>query len=180
MKKLCLLLIALSLNTISLNQKTLAVQLRDGTVAFAKSPRLLNVMTTFTNVGSWSAKYYYTISLPEEAGEPLSQVVIEQREGGERIDYRDNKTFAFVGTRQNRGEPLPLTAITDAENRNLITVKFAPPVQPGQTITIGLQPRQNPWFSGVYLFGVTAYPEGEKSQGMYLGVGRLHFYNPWW
>lgn len=32
-------------------------------------------------------------------------------------------------------------------------------------------------FSGVYLFGVTAFPAGEKSHGQFIGFGRLHFYN---
>jgi len=54
-------------------------------------------------------------------------------------------------------------------------VTFDPPVTPGKR-SIGLRPVRNLRFSGVYLFGVTAYPVGEKSHGQFLGFGRLHFY----
>jgi Protein of unknown function (DUF2808) len=56
-------------------------------------------------------------------------------------------------------------------------VQFNPPVQPGRKVTIALSPQRNPAYSGVYLFGVTAFPTGEKSHGQFLGFGRLHFYD---
>jgi hypothetical protein len=34
--------------------------------------------------------------------------------------------------------------------------------------------KHNPIGGGVYLFGVTAYPMGDHSSGMFLGYGRFH------
>ncbi|HEY9294790.1 MAG TPA: DUF2808 domain-containing protein [Phormidium sp.] len=42
---------------------------------------------------------------------------------------------------------------------------------------MALDPVRNPCFSGVYLFGVTAFPQGEKAHGQFLGFGRFHFYD---
>ncbi len=40
-----------------------------------------------------------------------------------------------------------------------------------------VKPKRNPQTVGVYLFGVTVYPEGEDSLGIYLGPGRLHIHD---
>nr|WP_277883373.1 DUF2808 domain-containing protein [Nostoc flagelliforme] len=47
---------------------------------------------------------------------------------------------------------------------------------PGNTVTIALAVRRNPIGSGVYQFGVTAYPDGENSLGQLLGYGHINFY----
>ena len=155
---------------------TEAVQLADGTVSFEKSPRLINAVTTFNAVRVWSAKYYFTIYLPDNAGEPLEQVTIQQRQGVEDIRFQLEKTFAFEGTHRDKGERLTLQAVSKDEQTNTISVTFDPPIPPGQTFTIGLKPRRNPRYSGIYLFGITAFPAGEKPRSLYLGVGRLQFY----
>ena len=54
------------------------------------------------------------------------------------------------------------------------TIAFDPPVSPGTTVTVALRAKRNP-SGGVYLFGVTAFPAGERSWGQFLGYGRLHF-----
>lgn len=92
-------------------EPALAVQLRDGTVAFAKSPLLLDFVTTQNNVLSWSARYYVTIFIPEEAGENLSEVAIEEREGSERIVFLENKTFAFQGVKKRNNNPYLLQLV---------------------------------------------------------------------
>lgn len=60
--------------------------------------------------------------------------------------------------------------MTQDRKKQTVILNFDPPVTPGQTITIGLRPVQNPWISGVYLFGVTANPRGEKSHGQFRGL----------
>lgn len=67
--------------------------------------------------------------------------------------------------------------MTVGENKREITAEFATPIPPGTTVTVGLKPRKNPQYDGVYLFGVTAFPAGETVQELYLGVRRLHFYD---
>lgn len=174
--------IALTLGTLALTagigvtvDLAQAIQLRDGTVYFVQPPDLVEATTTFKSVNVWGATYYFTINLPENAGEPLQRVTITQREGTDNIRFDLEDSRAFVGTRSNKGARLTLSSVT-RDPEKTVSVVFAPPVTPGQTITIGLRPVYNPRFSGVYLFGVTAFPVGEKSHGQFLGFGRFHFY----
>lgn len=155
---------------------TQAVQFQDGRVSFEKSPRLVDVITTQDSTSVWGAKYYFTMEIPENAGEPLSKVTIQQREGVEEIRFQLEKTFAFEGNHTHKGEPLTVQSVTQDEATGEISVIFDRPITPGTIFTIGLKPGRNPDYSGVYLFGVTAFPQGEKPLGLYLGVGRLHFY----
>jgi hypothetical protein len=77
----------------------------------------------------------------------------------------------------NRRNVTGLGEVSQDRQTRAVTINFNPPIPPGQTVTVSLRPRQNPIFSGVYLFGITAYPQGEKAYGQFLGYGRLHFYN---
>jgi hypothetical protein len=153
-----------------------AIQLADGTVYFAQPPRLVEATTTFKGVNMWGATYYFTLSVPENAGEPLQRVTINQKEGGYDIRFDLEDSRSFVGTRWDKGSKLTLGEVTRNRETQTVSVTFAPPVPPGKTVTIGLRPVRNPMFSGIYLFGVTAFPVGEKSHGQFLGFGRLHFY----
>jgi hypothetical protein len=153
-----------------------AVELEGGRTAFEKSPRLLDAVTTLSSVRVWGAKYYFTIALPNDIGEPLGKITIQQRQGGDEIDFYRDKTFAFVGTRKDKGENLSLASVNWDEQTKTISLIFDPPVSPGTTLTVGLKPKRNPDYGGVYLFGVTAFPVGSNPDGLYLGVGRLQFY----
>ncbi|MDF5707942.1 MAG: DUF2808 domain-containing protein [Nostoc sp. S4] len=162
---------------------TQAVQLADGTVYFVQPPKLLDATTTYKDVNVWGATYYFTINLPENAGESLQKVTIAQREGSQNIQYDLDDTRAFVTTGDRKKTQLTLGPVTRERKTRTITVNFDPPVTPGQTVTIALRPVINPSFSGVYLMGVTAFPVGEKSHGQFLGFGRFQFYSngrSWW
>jgi Protein of unknown function (DUF2808) len=162
---------------------TEAVQLRDGTVYFVQPPTLVNATTTYKDVNVWGGTYYFTINLPENAGESLQKVTIAQKEGSENIRYDLNDTRAFVRTSERKKSRLTLGPVTAERKTRTVTVNFEPPVTPGQTVTIALRPVKNPSFSGVYLLGVTAFPVGEKSHGQFLGFGRFQFYSNrshWW
>lgn len=157
-----------------------AIRFADGRVSFEKAPDLVSATTTFKDVNVWGATYFFTISLPPNAGEPLQQVIINQIEGSEDIRFDLDETYAVEGTGWHDGNKLPLGKVTRDKEKHAISVTFNPPVPPGKTLTIALRPVRNPFFDGVYLFGVTAFPSGEKPYGIYLGVGRLHFYRgPW-
>jgi hypothetical protein len=156
---------------------TQAVQLRDGTVYFVQPPDLVEATTTFKGVNMWGATYYFTINIPQQAGEPLQKVVINQRQGGDNIRYDLEDTRAFVGTRRRKGTQLTLGEVTRDRKTRTVVVNFNPPVPPGTTVTIGLRPVKNPMTSGVYLLGVTAFPPGEKSHGQFIGFARLNFYS---
>ncbi len=155
---------------------TLARQLSDGTVFFEKAPRLLDAYSTFSSVRIRGAKYYFTIELPVNAGEPLQKVIIRQRRGEQNIRFFVDETFAFEGTPDERGQRLGLETVTQNEETKEIEVIFDPPIPPGAIFTIGLKPKRNPRYGGIYLFGVTVFPVGDKSYGLYLGPGRFQFY----
>jgi hypothetical protein len=155
----------------------IASQFPNGRVVFDKSPRLLDVVTTFNSVRAWGATYYFTVELPKEAGEPIDKVVIAQRQGSEDIEFLLDKTIAVEGSYDNKGKQINLGAVTRNEETKEITIILDSPVSPGTIFSIGLKPRINPFYSGIYLFGVTVFPQGEKPSPLYLGAGRLDFYS---
>lgn len=150
-----------------------SVCLADGTVYFVQPPRLVNAVTTSSVAYSPLATYYFTLTLPETAGEPLGQVTFQQAEGAEFVEFRTQDSAAFEGERSRLGAALPIQQVTVDPDKRSLTVRFDPPIAPGKTVTIALQPRQNPGFRGVYQFGVTAFPAGEKAYGQFLGYGRF-------
>ncbi|WP_013325351.1 DUF2808 domain-containing protein [Gloeothece verrucosa] len=159
-----------------LGSPVLAIQFADGTRSFEKSPLLLDAITTFDGVRVPAAKYYFTIEIPEDVGEPVGKIVIGQRYSPQTIDFYPEKTVAFVGTYTHRGENYTIKNAEWDRQFETVTVTFDPPIPPGNTVTVGLKPIRNPDYGGVYLFGVTVFPQGEDSLGLYLGVGRFHFY----
>ena len=173
--------LAVSTGLLSGMQVASAVRLADGTVYFAQPPSLVSATTTYNQVYAWTATYYFTLSIPENAGEPLQRVTISLDEGAEDIEFNLKDSRAFEGTRQHKGEKITLGAVT--QDKRSLSITFDPPVPPGKTVTIALYPFQNPRLGGIYLFGVTAFPPGEKTHGQFLGFGRLQFYEsfeyPW-
>lgn len=159
---------------IPLGPQIYAVTLRDGITAFAGVPRLISVTTTNNTIRAWSAVYYFTIELPEDATEPLKKLEISQTQGFDVPGYEVQRTRVFAGDRRNRGRSFTIEEVAIA-NRTL-TLTLEEPIPPGTTFTVGLYPLRNPNVTGVYLFGVTAFPQGAKPQKAFLGFGRLHFY----
>jgi Protein of unknown function (DUF2808) len=161
---------------LALPRSASAVRLADGTIYFARSPQLGTVSTTASATNAWVVTYYFTLMLPANAGEPLGQVTIAQSEGFDAVRFSPREITAFAGTNRRSGEKFNLETAVDRKAKT-VTVKFDPPVPPGQTVTIALSPERNPFTGGVYLFGVTAFPAGSKAHGQFLGFGRLHFYD---
>jgi Protein of unknown function (DUF2808) len=151
-----------------------AIQLSDGTVYFAKVPQLVGAATNDKAVGSLAPTYRFTINLPADAGVPMQRVTLVQTEGAGNIRFNLSPTTAYVG--KNRQALLPLGNISQDPQTRAIEVSFQPAIAPGTIVTIALRPVQNPSIGGTYLFGVTAYPQGEKAHGQFLGYGRLQFY----
>ncbi len=148
-----------------------AVQTVDGVVYFDRPPRLVRSSATFTTAGSTVATYWLTLELLPDAGAPLQRVVLTQQSGSQTVRFRVQATRAYVGDRPT-GQEIPLAEVL-ATKPGQMTIVFATPVQPGATLTLALYPVQNPTFPGVYQFGVTAYPQGERAYGQFLGLGRF-------
>lgn len=157
------------------NTLAMAVELSNGQTAFEGSLRLINTYANFTKRGNSLAKYYFTLKISEDAGEPLKAIKVEQRKYfADIVEFKTEESSAFIGDRSARGEKLSLAAVETNAELGEVTVIFEQPVSPGNTVTVVVKPKRNPRTGGVYLFGLTAYPEGEDSLGKYLGSGRLH------
>jgi hypothetical protein len=159
-----------------------AVQLRDGKTYFVHLPTLIEAETTVNRIYSRSATYYFAIALPQNMGEPLQKLEISQTEGFESIDFWENETSAYL--QSPSGERIAISSKTEilpSNDRHKVTVTFEPPIpannQLNSKLIVGLRPVRNPRTEGVYLFGVTASPQGDRPNSQFLGYGRLSFYD---
>ncbi len=159
----------------SLSPVILAAQNKASISYFSRSPRLINVMTTYRGARVGRPRYYYTIDLPVGVGQPLKKITINQRQGFDEIDYYPQDTIAFQGTPHHRENSLNIESTTWDKQTETMTIIFDPPVSPGTRFTVGLKAKKNPAYGGIYLFGVTAFPAGNNPRELYLGAGRLHF-----
>ena len=172
--------------TISFNElhssEAEAVQLRDGKTYFLQLPTLLGAETTVNRVYASYAVYYFTLTLPQNLGEPLQKLEILQTEGFDRIDFRD-QVIAFLADEAGERVQIPVKLdIAERNGRNQVTVTFDPPIAANSLIAnrrlvVGLRPIHNPRYDGVYLFSVIALPLGDRPHSQFLGYGRLNFYD---
>jgi hypothetical protein len=169
-------LTALSTGVVSLGLVTLpaiAVRFADGTVQFAGVPSLGKVSTTDNQAYAWSATYFFTLQVPADASEPLGRVMFQQMEGVDTVEFNLKRTYSYLNG--DRAQSTPVETIQ--AKPDTLELTFNPPVPPGSTVTIGLRPYANPRTGGVYLFGVTTAPAGEKVRSQFVGSGRLQFYD---
>ncbi len=154
----------------------LALKTNHGQTIFKVSPKILDISTTSTKVRSPIVKYHLILEIPANAGEPLQAIKIKQRKNSpDDIIFDQNQTRAFLGNSHQQELTLSPTAMKEKEmSPGEITVIFAQPLPPGNLVTIELKPKNNPRFSGTYQLGVTAYPQGENPQGLYLGSRRIN------
>lgn len=157
---------------------TQAVELSDGTISFVQVPRLLDSGSTDNAARAIGPIHYFTVHVPEKAGEPLRKVVIQQKQGFDPdLEYWLNRSQAFTGSFRRKGTPVTLADVTHDRKNQIVTVTFNPPVPPETTVTIRLYPIENPRYGGVYLFGITAFPDGNQPYGQFLGHGRFNIYS---
>jgi hypothetical protein len=150
-----------------------AVRFADGTVQFAGVPRLGKVTTTDNQAWAWGATYLFTLQMPEDASEPLGRVTLQQTEGVDTVEFNLKRTYAFL----NGDRRQAATVETIMVKPDTLELMFDPPIPPGATLTIAVRPYTNPNVGGVYLFGVTTAPAGEKVRDQFIGYGRLQFYD---
>lgn len=175
-----LTLASVSIGHFSLDSTAQAVRLADGTVFFEQVPRLVTASITKQSVSRSNVGYYFDLSVPSDAGEALQRIEITQQDADlftREVEFELDESQAFVGRRRDRDEPLTLGTVDVDEETHTVSVTFDPPVPAGTDLTLRLEAERNPRLSGVYLFGVTAYPEGEPSHGQFLGFGRFHIYD---
>jgi hypothetical protein len=105
----------------------LAVQLLDGTVYFTQPPSLEKATTTYRNIDIPST-YYFTLSLPENAGEPLQRVTLTQHKGTEDIEFDLKRTKAEAETLSHSRQPLTLGEVKGDRKTKTVSITFNPPV----------------------------------------------------
>ncbi len=171
---------ALLITAIAASPTTLtAAQLADGTTMFDSPPRLVSFVTTRDRTNDSRATYYVTVDLLPEAGESLKTLQVSLIEGRfRRLDYRLDDLEVFQGDRRDRGEAIPIESATYDDATQTLTVQLATAAAPGQLVTFALSPNRNPARGGVYLFEVTAAPEGERPVSQRVGTGRLNIFRP--
>ncbi|MBD2033511.1 DUF2808 domain-containing protein [Leptolyngbya sp. FACHB-321] len=158
------------------SQKSIGIG-QAGQSFFSHPPQLVRA-AALPNGGSVSSTYEFTLTVPQDAGQPLKAVTIAQAPSAETVKFNVTNNRASIGRRFAAGPEIRLASVRGDQSTNLgeATVVFNQPVLPGNTVTLSLPVQKNPHSSGVYLFGVTAYPEGENGLGQFLGYGRINFY----
>ena len=154
-----------------------AFELGKAARGFEKSPVLIRSAASFSGARTPST-YQFTIAVPKDAGEALKAVKISPKDNAKQIKFNVSQSEAFMGDSLAGGTNLSLANVGGSQinDSNEVTVVFDKPVQSRNTITVSLEVKRNPNTGGVYLFGITAFPEGANSPGLYLGSGRLHIF----
>jgi archaellin len=179
MSKISLVSCFLTISTVIINVNILglkpleALELSNKQTAFTVSPRLIDSVTSIESKNSPLATYKFTIAVPKNARESLKAVKIVQKNKLDLIIFKEDRSRAFLGNRL-AGNSLPVTSTVKQSRAGEITLVFDSAIEPGNTVTIAIKPKRNPSFGGVYLFGVTAYPTGKNSLGLYLGSASIH------
>ena len=135
---------------------------------------------TFTNYYWYvmlASQYYFTVTMPADAGAGLGGMVIQQTRGSDRLfQFFPNQTTAFVGTPRQEGKAFPVKAVFDDASRTM-TVTFLEAPQPGQTVTVSLVPQNNPRWADTYMFAVQALPAGPNPVAASLGYATMNIYD---
>lgn len=158
--------------------KTESTAIRQAGQTFFSHPPTLIRATSFQIGANIPSTYEFTLTVPQDAGQPLKAVTITQVENVETVNFDVSNSKAYIGRQLTTSSGIRLASVGGNQPANLAeaTIVFDRPVQPGNTVTIALAAENNPHQSGVYLFGVTAYPDGKNGLGQFLGYGRIHFY----
>jgi len=170
---LCSLISTVAIALVKLESQ--AVQYPDGKLAFESAVLLIDTHATFNEVRARQAKYYFDLELPDNIGEPLGKIVIQQRSGADQVRFKLDRTKVYFGTHNSKQEEIDsITSYNEATGE--ITIRLKQVINPDNSLTIALKPKRNPDYAGVYLFGITAFPPGKDSLGLYLGAGRFQIY----
>ena len=148
-----------------------ASQVASDKFVFDHVPHLVSTSTTQPNSLVSNGTYEFTLTIPQDAGAPLQAVTISQVANAAKIRFAPAQSQAVAN-----GATVPISSI-GGETSDDLTIAFERPIQPGSTVTISLVADRNPGAGGIYLFGVTAYPVGDSTNGLFLGYGRVTLFS---
>ena len=153
-----------------------AVELQ-GQTWFAKPPWTVEFRNYYSYAMQSGGEYYFTVTLPEQAGVGLGGLLIQQTRGVDTtFGFDVNATRAFLGVPRREGRPLPVESRFDQNSRQF-DIRFPEPPQPGQTVTLALRPWNNPNQADTYMFSVQAVPAGPNPVPASLGFATLAIYD---
>ena len=153
-----------------------AVELQ-GQTWFMKPPWKVDFRNYYWYVMQTGGEYYFTLTLPEQAGVGLGGLRIQQTRGVDRqFPLAAERTRAFLGLPRREGPSIPVEARFDNQRR-LYDLRFPQPPQPGETITVALRPWYNPTQADTYMFSVQALPAGPNPVPASLGFATMPIYS---
>ncbi|MEL6136234.1 MAG: DUF2808 domain-containing protein [Cyanobacteria bacterium J06626_23] len=149
-----------------------------GPISYFRAPPRIVETHRSSSLQFRSADYFFTIDIPDSAATALEQVTFSQIEGPDYPSFSMRRSYAFIGSRGDRGEPLTLGLLANDTSERTISVVFSPPIEPGQQVTVALHAHRNPR-DGIYLYEIQAFPPGgTAARAQRLGIERLDFYEP--
>lgn len=174
------LLMGLSMSAISVVVPSLnsaiAQTSPSSTVGFIQAPSLVSADTNALDTNIRNAIYSFQISVPAQAGASLAKVTITQKDPIEPISFSSDRTTAYI--QEPSGDRTNVETKTAIDpNTRAVSVIFTSQIPVGKTVVIGLRPVSNPSLEGEYVFGVNAFADAQRSQGAFIGYGRLGIYN---
>jgi hypothetical protein len=153
-----------------------AVELQ-GQTWFARPPWKVDFRNYYWYVMQAGGEYYFTLTLPEQAGVGLGGLLIQQTRGVDRqFPLNAERSRAFLGVPRREGPAIAVQADFDNERRRY-AIRFPQPPQPGQTVTVALRPWTNPSQADTYMFSVQALPDGPNPVPASLGFATMPIYN---
>lgn len=144
---------------------------------FTRPPWRVVFRNFYWYVMQTGGEYYFTLTLPEQAGAGLGGLRIQQTRGVDtQFPFMAERTRAFLGEPRREGPSIAVQASFD-ETARLYTLHFPVPPQPGQTITVALRPWHNPSQADTYMFAVQALPAGPNPVPASLGFATMPIYD---
>jgi hypothetical protein len=148
-----------------------------GQTWFVRPPWKVDFTNYYWYVMQTGGEYYFTVTLPAEAGVGLGGLVIQQTRGVDtQFPIAGDRNRAFLGRPRHEGAAIPVQVQFDQASRR-VTVQFPQPPQPGQTVTLALRPWHNPSQADTYMFSVQALPAGERPVPASLGFATMPIYS---
>jgi Protein of unknown function (DUF2808) len=136
------------------------------TIGFDQAPRLSQVAIA-------NQKAYFTVTIPENAGEGLAKLSFSDRDQeGTRLPFNLEKTEVLLGARAS-GRAIN-NGVAWVDETGVVWVSFNPVLPPGTTFTVVLEMAENAP-PGLRNYGIAAYPEAENSVPAFVGDGSLTF-----
>ena len=158
------------------SQPAVAVELQ-GQTWFRTPPWQVIFTNYYSDVNQVGGEYYFTITLPEQAGVGLGGLTITQTRGVDRsFNFDVAASRAFLGRPRHEGVSVPVQVRFDGDQRRF-QISFPEPPQPGATVTLALKPWMNPNQSDTYMFAVEALPAGPNPAAAPLGYATMQIYS---